>query len=251
MLVPRRFGLRRKVTVSADAPEVSTSASYDILSVAAVEERFGIQMLSYDNDGATVAKRMPVQALANPLTGEPTIGRLPVLVDDAGGTVAFALRPRGLPVTSELSLRLHHGALRTVERSVGDYRVSRAHVVDVTAYGALSVCRLSVGTGKSVPRLGGWYTSTETYRPTGVPTRQWTNLPVVAGSAASSDGLGQKFWSGSLHVNFLWPCAAGRRSRYVARVAQERSTVTVAEARALGGDGNTAVTARLTVYKTH
>jgi acyl-coenzyme A thioesterase PaaI-like protein len=213
-LVPRRFGLRREVTVSAGAPEVSTSASYDILSVDAVEERFGIQMLWYDSDGAAVARRMP------PERGDREIvaatGRM-VYVD---GDPSTYRRPKE-PVDKSTGRSLEE--LMAVTPSP-----TRSGWLEMSQHLDLLVLNAS-------ERVHGGVAATA--------------LKVIR-SAASPDGVGQRFWSG-LHVNFLRPCAAGRRSRYVARVAQKRSTLAVVEALALGEDGNTAVTARLTAYKTH
>lgn len=127
------------------AASKSPFEDYDILSVDPVEERFGIEILSYDDENATTAMRMPVTSIRHPMTGGPTLGAVPLLVDDSGCTVAYALRGRRWPVTSELNIQLRHDAMATLERSAGEYLLSRSHALDVTSEGALSVCHLTVG----------------------------------------------------------------------------------------------------------
>ncbi|QRY42728.1 PaaI family thioesterase [Mycolicibacterium boenickei] len=124
--------------------EAHSQDGYDILSVDAVEERFGIQILSYDEEDANVRMRMPITALRNPFTGRVTIGPLPLLVDDSGSTVAYARRGRGWPVTSELTLQLCHDAAETIECSAGSYLTSHAHPIYATEQGALAACTLMV-----------------------------------------------------------------------------------------------------------
>lgn len=117
---------------------------YDILSSDAVEERFAIEILAYDEEDAKVRMRMPITALRNPLTGGATVGPLPLLVDDSGSTVAYALRGRSWPVTSELTLQLCHDAAETIECSAGRYLTSHARPLYATELGALAACTLMV-----------------------------------------------------------------------------------------------------------
>ena len=75
-----------------------------------------------------------------------------------------------------------------------------------------------------------------------------TALELVAhASVADSEGL-RRYRTGSLRVNFLRPLTPGLRCRYVATAVKVGSSVAVADARAEGDDGATAVIARLTAY---
>lgn len=127
-----------------NASDISSDGGYDILSADAVEDRFGIEILSYAADAGTARMRMPAAALRNQLTGAPSIGALPLLVDDSGSTVAYALRGQGWPVTSELNIQLRHDALATIARFAGDHLESQVHTLDATRRGALTVCRLTL-----------------------------------------------------------------------------------------------------------
>ncbi|MUL49430.1 MULTISPECIES: PaaI family thioesterase [unclassified Mycolicibacterium] len=273
----------------------SHSGGYDILSVDAVEERFGIEICLYEQDSGTAHMRMPISVWRNQLTGAATIGPLPLLVDDSGSTVAYALRGDGWPVTSELNIQLRHDALATLERSAGDYLQSQVHAVDVNHHGALAACRLTVGdnligtaTVRAVFINGGLLdylqpsetltnkserSLAELMAATAAPTDDGTQILMqrpdpmifnassnvhggvaamgleIVGSAAILDACGPGYWTGSLQVNYPRPFVAGPTSRYVGELMRRGSTVAVAEAQALGDNGKTAVTARLTAYR--
>ncbi|MGV0050597.1 hotdog fold thioesterase [Mycobacterium colombiense] len=72
----------------------------------------------------------------------------------------------------------------------------------------------------------------------------------LAAAAAISEATGyDDFRSGSLQVNFLRPFVAGGDSCYSGTAVHVGSSVSVADAEAIGQNGKVAVTARLTAYR--
>jgi len=71
----------------------------------------------------------------------------------------------------------------------------------------------------------------------------------LVGSAAVNDGRDeQPLNTASLRVNFLRQFRSGPESRYVGTALRVGRSSAVGEARAIGGDGEVAIIARLTAY---
>ncbi|MGE2729445.1 hotdog fold thioesterase [Mycolicibacterium vaccae] len=67
--------------------------------------------------------------------------------------------------------------------------------------------------------------------------------------AAALDTGGGTFRTGSLHVNYLRPFHGGAEAHYEGRTLRVGRSTGLAEARAVGHDGRTALVARLTAYR--
>lgn len=68
-------------------------------------------------------------------------------------------------------------------------------------------------------------------------------------AAAAINGTDGTLQTGSLRVNFLRPFIAGTDSRYVGTALRVGRSTGVGDARAIGDDGNVAITARVTAYR--
>lgn len=75
-----------------------------------------------------------------------------------------------------------------------------------------------------------------------------TGLEVVA-SAAVNAGRSDPLVTASLRVNFVRPFLSSAQSRYVGTPLRVGRSSGIADARAIGADGNVAITARLTAYR--
>jgi acyl-coenzyme A thioesterase PaaI-like protein len=75
-----------------------------------------------------------------------------------------------------------------------------------------------------------------------------TALELVAHGAIDRASAAVRFRTGSLRVNHLRPLVPGRHCRYVGDALHISNSVAIADARAVGDDGEVAAVARLTAY---
>jgi acyl-coenzyme A thioesterase PaaI-like protein len=81
------------------------------------------------------------------------------------------------------------------------------------------------------------------------PPRWWAMSLELVGSAAVNDNRDDRALNtASLRVNFLRQFRSGPESRYVGTPLRVGRSSGVAEAQAVGGDGEVAIIARLTAY---
>ncbi|UXA13368.1 PaaI family thioesterase [Mycobacterium sp. SMC-8] len=71
----------------------------------------------------------------------------------------------------------------------------------------------------------------------------------LVGNAAVNHGTLHEYRTASLRVNFLRPFHGGEQSHYRAEASHTGRSSAVADARAVGRDGRTAIAARLTAYR--
>lgn len=109
-----------------------------------VLSRFSITTLEQDMTNFVVAAAMPVGGMLNPLTGQPSIAALAVLVDDVAGRVNYYRRPRGRwTVSSELDLEVCPGAVEHLTAAPQEPVVARARPLGTAGTTMLSVCTLT------------------------------------------------------------------------------------------------------------
>ena len=128
-----------------------------------VLRRFGITTLTHDFDECTVTASMPLGGMTNPLTGQPSLAGLAVLVDDVAGRVNYYRRGRGQwTVSSELTVEVSPGALEDLLGAPDEPVVAAARPLGAAGSTLLSVCTLTHrgvviggGTVHTVPIDGG------------------------------------------------------------------------------------------------
>ena len=109
-----------------------------------VLRRFGITTLEQNMDDFVVVAQMPVAGMRNPLTGEPSVAALTVLVDDVGGRVNYHRSGQGQwTVSSELSMEMSPGAVESLRSAPDDPVVASARPLGPAGATWLSVCTLS------------------------------------------------------------------------------------------------------------
>jgi uncharacterized protein (TIGR00369 family) len=90
---------------------------------------------------------MPAANLINPLTGNPTLSPLAVLVDDAGGMVNFYRHgPDEWAVSSELTMEFSPDAMATILARPSTPVLARGHAIGVRGRTSLASCTLTHGT---------------------------------------------------------------------------------------------------------
>jgi uncharacterized protein (TIGR00369 family) len=113
---------------------------YDLETPDSIQVRFGIEYLESDPDAATAVYSMPMERFRNPVSGEPTVGPLAILIDAAGGIVNHYRRPVGQwTVSSELSLELSTDDLRDLDGLV----IASARTLGPIGATSLSICTLT------------------------------------------------------------------------------------------------------------
>lgn len=122
------------------------TSQYDIETPASVQSRFGIETLDADIGEATTTMSMPLTNMLNPFTGEPTIGTLAILVDDAGGMVNFYRRgPDAWAVSSELTLELSPDGIAIILAHPNVPVLAGARPLGPKGASSLALCTLSHG----------------------------------------------------------------------------------------------------------
>jgi uncharacterized protein (TIGR00369 family) len=115
---------------------------HDVETPDTVEHRFGIDTLEVDARDATTTLSMPIAGMFNPFTGQPTVGALAILVDDAGGMVNFYRRgPEEWTVSSELALELSPDGVVDASLPV----VAAARPLGAKGTSSLALCTLTCG----------------------------------------------------------------------------------------------------------
>lgn len=116
-----------------------------------VLRRFSITTLEQSLEAFTVLAAMPVSGMTNPVTGQPSIAGLAILVDDAAGRVNY-YRQGGPTVSSELTVDLSPGAIESLGRWPDEPVLAAAGPLGPAGSPLLSVCTLThrgteIGTG--------------------------------------------------------------------------------------------------------
>jgi uncharacterized protein (TIGR00369 family) len=127
-------------------PSVNRTDQHDIETPDTVEFRFGIETLEASIRESTTAISMPVAGLLNPFTGEPTIGPLAILLDDAGGMVNFYRRdPDEWTVSSELALEFSPDGIAIILNDPATPVVAHARPLGPKGTSSLALCTLTHG----------------------------------------------------------------------------------------------------------
>ncbi|WNG87381.1 PaaI family thioesterase [Mycobacterium sp. ITM-2016-00317] len=225
--------------------------------------RFGVQTAEESPERCVAS--IPVAGLVNPLTGAPTTAPLAMLVDHVGGLINHARRgSREWTVSSELSLEVAPEATEviatatvrsfyiTVPDSLVDWPDQPAGTLPGTRLDQLMAVQVGESGGaatilvqnddpvlnNSVGAVHGGVSS--------------MGLELAANAAVNHRGgavVEHGFRTASLRVNFLRPFHGGGDAHYRADATHTGRSSAVAEARAVGRDGRTAITARLTAYR--
>lgn len=117
---------------------------YDVDDPDGVRMRFSMETLKRTPD--SVIMTMPAGAMANPMTGAPTLALLSIVVDTAGSTAVYESRGMGWPVTTELAVDYNpecDPALLTARESA--IAEVRAEMVGFTTSRALAKCGITIG----------------------------------------------------------------------------------------------------------
>jgi uncharacterized protein (TIGR00369 family) len=105
--------------------------------------RFGIETLEEGPQRCLAS--IPVDGLVNPLTGEPTIAPLAMLVDHVGGVINHCRRgPDEWTVSSELSLEVASDAADIIASNPGVPITATSQPMGRKGTAALGLCELSV-----------------------------------------------------------------------------------------------------------
>lgn len=106
--------------------------------------RFGIETPEEGLDRCVAT--IPAAGLLNPLTGQPSIAPLAMLVDHIGGLINHARRgPQEWTVSSELSLEVAPDAAEAVASASGEPVLGIARPLGHKGMAALGLCELSIG----------------------------------------------------------------------------------------------------------
>ncbi len=109
-----------------------------------VLSRFTIDTLEQDLDACTVKASMPLGGMKNPLTGQPSLAGLAILVDDVAGRVNFIRRGREVwTVSSELTVELSPEAVDSLLASPDEPVIASARPLGLPGVPLLSVCTLT------------------------------------------------------------------------------------------------------------
>lgn len=205
---------------------------------------------------------IPVAGLVNPLTGAPTVAPLAMLVDHVGGLANHLRRNSDeWTVTSELAIEFT-GTAATVIASAAEHPVTAAaRPFGPKGTTSVSICELTCGrvpvATATVPSFHIRAPEHLMRRPldsgdidaAGVPPTLAARLAVEVASAAVNDGrVGRPLQTASLRVNCLRQFQAGGESRYEGTALRAGRSSGVADAKAVGADGEVALLARLTAY---
>lgn len=150
-------------------PDPLTSG-FDPETPLSVLARFGITTLEENLTEATVVVAMPLAGMLNPLTGQPSIAGLAVLVDDAAGRANYYRRSAGdWTVSSELSVEMTAGAVENLLAAPEEPVIASARPLGPPGAPMLAICTLTHrgkviggGTVQTMPIAGG---------PAGTPRR--------------------------------------------------------------------------------
>jgi uncharacterized protein (TIGR00369 family) len=236
---------------------------------------------------------MPLDGLANPVTGAPTIAPLAVLVDFVAGLVNHYRRAPGeWTVSSELSLELSPDALTLIALQPDLPVIGSARPSGPKGATSLGVCDIShgdttigVGSVRSAHiRLAGEvrdeFPPVTGPRPTvladimalrvvaGDPPVLFQSANTIlnnsigivhggisaaglelAASAALNLGRDEPLNTASIRVNYLRRFVSGDESHYAATVLHAGRRSGIADARAIGSDGEVALISRVTAYR--
>ncbi|WP_059015205.1 PaaI family thioesterase [Mycobacterium sp. M26] len=108
--------------------------------------RFAITTLEQDETAATVVASMPLGGMLNPLTGEPTIAALAILVDDVAGRANFFRRGTGQwTVSSELALELSPDGIDSILADPDTPVLASSRPLGPPGATLLSICTLTHG----------------------------------------------------------------------------------------------------------
>ncbi|MGV1086534.1 MAG: PaaI family thioesterase [Mycobacterium sp.] len=106
--------------------------------------RFSISTLAQDFDEHTVVASMPLGGMLNPLTGQPSIAGLAILVDDVAGRANWFRRGRGdWTVSSELTVELNPDAVDRLLDDPDEPVIASAHPLGLSGPPMLAVCTLT------------------------------------------------------------------------------------------------------------
>ena len=109
-----------------------------------VLSRFSVTTIEQDFDECTVVASMPLGGMRNPLTGQPSIAGLAILVDDAAGRVNFFRCGRGQwTVSSELTVEITPSAVDSLLGSPDEPVIASAWPVGPPGSPMLSICTLT------------------------------------------------------------------------------------------------------------
>lgn len=259
--------------------------------------RFGIDTLDLSDERCVAS--ISVHGMTNPLTGQPTLAALTVLVDHACGLVNHYRRePDEWTVSTELALELSPDAAAIIAARPDIRVVATARPTGDKGETALGRCRLShgstvigVGTVRSVhlhapdaaaaaPELTPAVEQTACPAGGTLADRMAVSVPqpgtpllaqhpdpvlnntlgivhggiasagmeLAASAALNANRDGAPLATASVRVNFLRQFFAGNQSHYTATALRIGRRSGVADARAVGNDGNVALIARVTGY---
>lgn len=103
-----------------------------------------ISTLDQDVDACTVRASMPLGGMRNPLTGQPSVAGLAILVDDVAGRVNWIRHGREVwTVSSELTVELSPDAVDSLLEEPDEPVIASARPLSVSGVPLLSVCTLT------------------------------------------------------------------------------------------------------------
>lgn len=106
--------------------------------------RFSITTLEQDLDACTVVASMPLGGMRNPLTGNPSVAGLAILVDDVAGRVNWIRNGREVwTVSSELTVELSPAAVDSLLDAPAEPVIASARPLGIAGSPLLSVCTLT------------------------------------------------------------------------------------------------------------
>ena len=116
----------------------------DLETPASILSRFAITTLEQDLDACTVRASMPLGGMRNPLTGQPSVAGLAILVDDVAGRVNFIRRGRQVwTVSSELTVELSPDCVDSLRDNPDEPVIASARPLGLPGTPLLSVCTLT------------------------------------------------------------------------------------------------------------
>ena len=109
-----------------------------------VLSRFSITTLEQDPDTCTVVASMPLGGMRNPLTGQPSVAGLAILVDDVAGRVNWIRHGAAVwTVSSELTVELTPAAVDSLVDAPAEPVIASARPLGMMGSPLLSVCTLT------------------------------------------------------------------------------------------------------------
>jgi hypothetical protein len=222
-------------------------------------DRFGI-VTSEEGPQRCIAS-IPAGEMTNPLSGQPTVAALAMLVDHIGGLVNHHRRgPSQWTVSSELSLELAPDALAQIAAAPDEPVIATARPSGRNGPNALGLCEfthrdfvIANATVRSFYIQGPGHLAKWPAGPTGPPLPgSLAERMAVRVAAAVNDGReDEPLHTASLRVNFLrqfYTVPSSPESRYEGTALHVGRSSGVAEARGVGADGKAAIIARVTAY---